>query len=90
MVDRSKEKDNSLVCFVSTSESVEIPASCQMRLAATISGQSWPVSEIGIVEPLAKFMNEYGPLHLTCNFRAHNDSVRFLPHPQPRLWSVRK
>ena len=57
MVDRSKKMDNSFVCFVSTSESVEIPASCQMCLAATVSGQSWPVSEIGI---LAKFMNEYG------------------------------
>ena len=33
MVDR---RDNSLVCFVSTSESVEIPASCQMHLAATL------------------------------------------------------
>ncbi|KAL5477205.1 hypothetical protein EMCRGX_G023961 [Ephydatia muelleri] len=60
MVDRSKKMDNSLVCFVSTSESVEIPASCHMRLAATVSGQSWPVSEIVIIEPLAIFMNEYG------------------------------
>ena len=60
MVDRSKKMDNSFVCFVSTSESVEIPASCHMRLAATVSGQSWPVSEIVIIEPLAKFMNEYG------------------------------
>ena len=50
MVDRSKKMDNSLVCFVSTSESVEIPASCQMPLAATVSGQLWSVSEIGIVE----------------------------------------
>eukprot|EP00731_Ephydatia_muelleri_P010050 Em0005g636a len=57
MVNRSKKMDNSLVCFVLTSESVEIPVSCQMRLAATVSGQTWPVSEIGIV---AEFMNEYG------------------------------
>ena len=66
MVDRSEKMDNSLVCFVSTSESVEIPASCQMRLTATVSGQSWPVSEIGIVEPLAKFMNEYGLVVARC------------------------
>ena len=58
--------DNSLVCFVSTSKSVEIPASCQMRLTATVSGQSWPVSEIGIVEPVAKFMNEYGLVVARC------------------------
>ena len=57
IVDRSKKMDNSLVCLVSTSESVEIPASCLMHLVATISGQSWPVSEIGTLE---KFMNEYG------------------------------
>ena len=66
MVDRSKKMDKSLVCFVSTSESVEIPASCQMRLAATVSGQSWPVTEIGIVEPLAKIMNEYGLVVARC------------------------
>ena len=63
MVDRSEEKDNSMVCLVSVSESVEIPASCQMRLTATVSGgRSWPASENGIVEPLAKLMNEYGLL----------------------------
>ena len=63
LVDRSEEKDNLLVCLVSVSESVEIPASCQMRLTATVSGgRSWPASENGIVEPLAKFMNEYGLL----------------------------
>ena len=34
--DRNEEKDNSLVCFVSTSESVEIPASRQLCLTATV------------------------------------------------------
>ena len=35
-VDRNEEIDSSLVCFVFTSESVEISASCQMCLTATV------------------------------------------------------
>ena len=56
LVNRSEEKDNSLVCFVSVSESIEIPASCQVCLTATVSGgrscMAWSNQ--------AKFMNEYG------------------------------
>ena len=33
---------------------------CIKHILEYVSGQPWPVSEIGIVEPLAKFMNEYG------------------------------
>ena len=33
---------------------------CIKHILEYVSGQPWPVSEIGIVELLAKFMNEYG------------------------------
>ena len=34
--------------------------SCIKHILEYVSEQPWPVSKIGIVEPLAKFMNEYG------------------------------
>ena len=33
---------------------------CIKHILEYVSEQPWPVSKIGIVEPLAKFMNDYG------------------------------
>ena len=54
LVDR-KKKSHALVCFVSTSESVKVPASCQIHFLESHG----LFLRMFIVEPLAKFINDY-------------------------------
>ena len=70
----------SSICYITVSETVEIPAWCQMVVPASCSANSWCESDPkdGILKPLSAFVKEYGlAVHsfcISCQFWWHRDA----------------